>query len=171
MLQEQKNLQSNIINQTKKLQTITKEIDEKKSVATAIRNLNKIGIKEQDLQVLYHVVIGIAKNHNINAKASLQRLCEDLENHYDRKLGLKIQLEKLEGNISAKTKELQLIQTQEKDFKSNHEENLNTLQILKKLKQQGIEHTSILEWHKILESSKLDVDDFSKKIKKNRRFG
>lgn len=166
LVQEQKRLQSTVDNQTKKLESITKEIEEKKSVANIIRNLNKIGIKEQGLQSLYHVVMSIAKNHNINAKAALQRLHEDLKNNYDKKLGLKIHLEKLENDISAKSKELQSVQIKEKDFKAKHEDNLNTLKILKKLKQQGIEHTIILKWHKILESSKLDVGDFSKKIKK-----
>jgi len=166
LVQEQKRLQSTIDSKTGKLENITKEIEEKVSVATAIRNLNQIGIKEQDLQSLYHVVIDISKNHDINAKDSLQRLHEDLENNYDKKLGLKIHLEKLENDISAKSKELQSVHMQEKDFKAKHEDNLNTLQILKKLKQQGIEHALILEWHKIFESSKLDVGDFSKKIKK-----
>ena len=165
LVQEQKRLQSTIDSKTGKLENITKEIEEKVSVATAIRNLNQIGIKEQNLQSLYHVVIDISKNHNINAKDSLQRLHEDLENNYDKKLGLKIHLEKLENDISVKSKELQSVQLQEKDFKRKQEDNLNTLQILKKLKQQGIEHTLILEWHKIFESSKLDVGDFSKKIK------
>jgi len=166
LVQEQKHLQSTIDSKTGKLENITKEIEEKVSVATVIRNLNQIGIKEQDLQSLYHVVIGISKNHDINSKAALQRLHEDLENNYDKKLGLKIHLEKLENDISVKSKELQSVQMQEKDFKAKHEDNLNTLQILKKLKQQGIEHALILEWYKILESSKLDVGDFSKKIKK-----
>ncbi len=165
LVQQQKQLQSTIDNQTKKLENITNEIEEKQSVATAVKNLNEIGIKEQDLQSLYHVVIDIAKNHDINAKESLQKLYEDLENNYDKKLGLKIHLENLENDISAKSKQLQSIQIQEKDFKTKHEDNLNTLEILKKLEQKGIEHTLILEWHKIFESSKLDVGDFSKKIR------
>ena len=165
LVQQQKQLQSTIDSNTRKLDDITKEIEEKKSVATAVRNLSNLGIKEQDLQSLYHVVIDISKNYNTNAKAALQRLHEDLENNYDRKLGLRVYLEKLESDISAKSKHLQLIQLQEKDFKAKHEDNLNTLQILKKLKQQGIEHALILKWHEIFESSKLDMGDFSKKIK------
>lgn len=165
LVQEQKNLQSDIDNQTKKLENITKEIEEKQSVATAIRNLNKIGIKEQDLQSLYHAIIGIAKNHNINAKTAFQKLCEDLENNYDKKLGLKVHLEKLENDISAKSKDLQSVQLQEKDFKTKYKDNLDTLQILNKLKQQGVGDALILKWNEILESSKLDVDDFSKEIK------
>jgi len=165
LVQQQKLLQSTIDSMTGKLENITKEIEEKISVATAVKNLNKIGIKEQYLQSLYHVVIDIAKNHNINSKAALQKLYEDLENNYDKKLGLKVYLEKLENDISAKSKELQSVQLQEKDFKAKHEDNINTLQILKELKRQGIEHALILEWNKIFESSKLDVGDFSKKIR------
>ncbi|MCH8914962.1 MAG: hypothetical protein IIA82_03860 [Thaumarchaeota archaeon] len=163
--QKQKQLQLTIVNQTKKLENITKEIEEKVSVANIIRNLNKIGIKEQDLQSLYHMIIDISKNHNINAKAALQRLYEDLENNYDKKLCLSGYLKKLENDISVKSKELQSVRLQEKDFKTKHEDNLNTLQILKKLKQHGIEHALILEWNKIFESSKLDVEDFSKLVK------
>ena len=79
---------------------------------------------------------------------------------YDKKLGLKIHLEKLENDISTKSKQLQSIQLQEKDFKTKHEDSLNTLQILKNLKLQGIGDASILEWSKIFESSKLSIAEF-----------
>jgi len=79
LVQQQKHLQSTIDNQTKKLDDITKEIEEKKTVATAVRNLSKLGIGEQDLKILYQTVMDIANNHNINAKDALQRFRKDIK--------------------------------------------------------------------------------------------
>jgi len=78
LVEKQTNLQEIIEVQTKKLENITKEIKEKISIATTIRQFTKIGIEEQGLTSLYHMVTGISKDNNINAKDALQRLHEDL---------------------------------------------------------------------------------------------
>jgi len=159
-------LQSIIDSNTRKLDDITKKIEEKKTVATAVRNLSKLGIAEQDLKILYQMVMGIANNHNINAKDALQRFGKDIKNNYDKKLGLKGVLEKLQNEISEKSTKLKSIQIKEKDFQKIHKDRLGILQTLKRLELQGVEDAKILEWSKIFSSSKLSIAEFSKKIRK-----
>jgi len=166
LVQQQKHLQSTIDNQTKKLDDITKEIEEKKTVATAVRNLSKLGIAEQDLKILYQTVMGIANNHNINTKDALQRFRKDIKNNYDKKLGLKGILEKLQNEISEKSTKLKSIQIKEKELQKIHKDRLDVLQTLKRLELQGVEEAKILEWSKIFSSSKLSIAEFSKKIRK-----
>lgn len=164
--QQKKQLHKDLDNETKKLDVIIKEIEEKKSLVTVIKNLEKAGIGEQDLQNLYKMVIDISKNNNINSKLALQRFSDEIKNNYDKMLGLKISLEKLEEKISVKSKELETTQLKEKEFRIKYENNLETLHILKRLQQYGIGHSKILEWEKLFESSKLDVVEFSKKMRK-----
>lgn len=164
--QRDEKIQTQINGKTAELENITNKVKEKNSIAKQIKNLDEIGVKEHDLHTFYQTIKSIAKRHSIGTIDALKILCVDLEKNYDIKLGLKIHLEKLQGDISLKTQQLQSIQKQESDLRAKYDDELEALQALKHLQKHGIDVDKIQKWGEIFASSKLDVAEFSKKIRK-----
>ncbi|HEU05153.1 MAG TPA: hypothetical protein ENH95_08605, partial [Nitrosopumilus sp.] len=151
---------------TRRVNKLSKTIETKKLLVVNVRRLEKIGIKVEDLETMYETVIGIAKENHMDEKAAIQKLENDLRNNYHKKHGLESHLKELQNNISIKSTELESIQVKIENFNIKNNENEQALNILKTLKQKGIDPFLILTWNKILETSSLKPKMFEEKLLK-----
>ena len=152
--------------QRRNVNELSKKIETKKLVVTYLRRLEKLGIKVADMETLYQIVIGIAKEHNIDEKTALQKLEDDLKNNYSKKHGLSSHLEKLQNEIAVKSTQLESIQVKIENFNIKNKENKQALETIKTLKQKNINPLLIITWNKILETSNLNPKTFEEKLQK-----
>ncbi len=165
--QQVKKLEARETIQTRTLNELSKKIETKKLVVAHLGQLEKLGIKVENMETLYRTVIDIAKEHNIDEKTALQKLENDLKNNYSKKHGLILHLQKTQNDIAVKSTELESIQVKIENFKIKNNENEQALETIKTLKQKGIGPLLILTWNKILEISNLKPKIFEEKLQRS----
>ena len=166
LVQQLKELRAKEANQTRNVKALSKKIETKKLLVSNLRQLDRLGVKTEDLETIYQTVIGIAKEHNIDEKIALQKLEDDLKNNYSKKHGLRSHLEELQNEIAVKSTELESIQVKIENFKIKNNENKQALETIKTLKQKRIDPLLILTWNKILETLNLKPEIFEEKLLK-----
>ena len=162
-LEENETKNASLVSQNKKLSNI---IDSQKSRVVQLEKLEGLDITSEHLDGLFITVQNIAKVHSVDAKEAFFRLHEDLKNNYDKIIGLKSHLAKLENDTLLKSKELETIVVKIEKFKIIHNQKLKALEILERYQQDGVDPERILVWARIFKSANLDPKLFEEELRK-----
>ncbi len=162
-LEENETKNASLVSQNKKLSDI---IDSQKSRVVQLEKLEGLDITSEHLDGLFITVQNIAKVHSVDAKEAFFRLHEDLKNNYDKIIGLKSHLAKLENDTLLKSKELETIVVKIEKFKIIHNQKLKALEILERYQQDGVDPERILVWNRIFKSANLDPKLFEEELRK-----
>lgn len=138
-------------------------ISAQESLILQLDNLVKLGITDEHLDILCSVVLDIAKSNNMDAKKAFDVLCVDIENNYDKIIGLKSDLAKLDNDFKLKSKEIEVISTKIENHKLKYKEEQNIIAIIKSLKQK-INPQLIITWNNIFDKANLNPQDFEKQL-------
>lgn len=147
-----------------KNETLAVTIDAQESLVSQLDNLKELGITDDHLDVLCSAIVDVAASHNIESAKAFDVLCDDIRNNYDKIVGLKSYVAKLDAESKSKSKDIEVLSAKIENLEIKHRQDLQAIAILKKHKQHGIDSKVIITWDKALESSGLDVDSFYKHL-------
>jgi len=147
-----------------KNETLAVTIDAQESLVSQLDNLKELGITDEHLDVLCSAIVDVAASHNIESAKAFDVLCEDIRDNYDKIVGLKSYVAKLDAESQLKSKDIEVLSAKIENLEIKHKQDLQAIAILKKYKQHGIDSKVIITWDKSLESSGLDVDSFYKHL-------
>ncbi len=139
-------------------------IDAQESLVSKLDNLEELGITDEHLAVLCSAIVDVAASHNIESAKAFDVLCDDLRDNYDKIVGLKSYVAKLDVESQLKSKDIEVLSAKIENLEIKHKQDLQAIAILKKYKQHNINTEVIVTWDKTLESSGLDVDSFYKHL-------
>jgi len=139
-------------------------IDAQASLISQLDNLEELGITDEHLDVLCSAIVDVAASHNIESAKAFDVLCDDIRDNYDKIVGLKSYVAKLDAESQLKSKDIEVLSAKIENLEIKHKHDLQAIAILKKHKQHGIDSKVIITWDKALESSGLDVDSFGKNL-------
>jgi hypothetical protein len=157
-------LVSNNDNLSAKNETLAVTIDVQASLVSQLDNLEELGITDEHLDVLCSAIADVAASHNIESAKAFDVLCNDIQDNYDKIVGLKSYVAKLDAESQLKSRDIEVLSTKIENLEIKHKQDLQAIAILKKYKQHGIDSQVIITWDKSLESSGLDVDSFGKNL-------
>ena len=150
------------------LQTKTEEISGKisknREQLLQTEQLKKLGILTADFIQFSKKVIEISKVHDISSKGAFSIFVKNLVT-YDALKGFQKELERIKNEIDKKSAEFEVLTLKSKNFEIEHKENLNTIQILKKLKKQKVVPEQIIFWNNIFVASNLEPKEFELELR------
>jgi hypothetical protein len=92
-----------------KNETLAATIDAQESLVLQLDNLEELGITDEHLDVLYTVIVDVAASHNIDSAKAFDVLCDDLRDNYDKIVGLKSFVAKLDAESQLKSKDIEVL--------------------------------------------------------------
>ncbi len=149
-----------------KNEEISEKISSKKGLLEQILHLNHLKISVNQIDSVIKKIVELSKDRGISNKQAFSQFVTDLTK-YDKLLGFEKELERTETELKTQSSNLEKIILKKQNFEIKYKDNLYALGVLKKLKHQRIGPELIVNWNKILESSKLDVESFSKQLRQS----
>ena len=149
-----------------KNEEISGKITQNKDKLQQAEHLKKLRIPTPDFIQFSKKIVEISKMHDISPKNAFSIFVKSLSK-YDTLKGFQKELERIKNEIAKKSFELETLTLKRENFEIKYKDNLDALGVLKKLKHQRVGPELIVNWNKILESSKLDVESFSKQLRQS----
>ena len=159
-------LEAHEANLQAKNEEISGKITQNKDQLQQTEQLKKLRIPTPDFNQFSKKIIEISKMHDISPKNAFSIFVKSLSK-YDTLKGFQKELERFKNEIAKKSSELETLTLKRENFEIKYKDNLYALGVLKKLKHQRVGPELIVNWNKILESSKLDVESFSKQLRQS----
>ena len=147
-----------------KTEEISSKISKNKEQLLQTEQLKKLGILTADFTQFSKKVIEISKVHDISSKEAFNIFVKNLAT-YDALKGFQKELERIKNEIDKKSAEFEVLTLKSKNFEIEHKENLNTIQILKKLKKQKVVPEQIIFWNDIFVASNLEPKEFELELR------
>jgi len=144
---------------------ISEKISSKNELLQQIQYLNHLKISISEIDSFTKKIVELSKERDISNKQAFSKFVSDLTK-YDKLLGFEKELERIKTELKMQSSNLENIILKKQNFEIKYKDNLGTLHVLKKLKQQKVDPFLILTWNKILETSKLNPKTFEEKLLK-----